>query len=144
MTRSKIPPELLKLWNSTEAAPDEPNPPPPRPTAGAKTKAKGKATAAETSTRFATLNTFTDVTLRELCRAELAVWLTLYRDTKPDGLARTSQADVARRTGLNVGTVKRAVARLCRRGLLTAVSRGNVHRGPSVYRVHPLTGGYKK
>lgn len=135
MTRSRIPRELCELWDATEAAPDEPD----EPTAGTKDKAKGTGAG-----RFATLNAFVDVTLRELCRAELAVWLTLYRDTKPDGLVRTSQADLARRAGVNAGTVKRAVARLVRRGLLTVVLRGNLQRGPSAYRVHPLTSDYKK
>ena len=79
-----------------------------------------------------------DFTAETLNRGELLTWLVLYRDTKADGLARTSQADIGRRAGVNVGTVKRAVATLCRRGLLTVVFRGSLRRGPSVYRVRPL------
>jgi hypothetical protein len=40
---------------------------------------------------------------------------------------------------VNVGTVKRAMAGLRRRGLLTVIFRGSLRRGPSAYRVHPLT-----
>ena len=47
-----------------------------------------------------------------LTRAEAAVWFILYRDTKPDGTARTGQTDLARRAGCNVRSVGRALARL--------------------------------
>ncbi|MFO0809697.1 MAG: hypothetical protein U0746_13820 [Gemmataceae bacterium] len=61
--------------------------------------AKGSAW---TRDRFAAVNAFVDVALAALGRAEVAVWLILWRDTKPDGTARTSQADLARRAGSNV------------------------------------------
>ncbi len=79
--------------------------------------------------------------MRDLTGAEAPVWLALFRDTKPDGVARTSQADLARRVGAHVCTIKRAVARLCGRGLLTVVFRGSLRKGPSAYRVHPFTKG---
>ncbi len=100
-------------------------------------KAKGKP-ARRKGDRFAVLNAFVDFTLSTLTRAEIAVWLLLWRDTKPDGLARTSQADLARRAGVNAKTVKRAVAALAAAGLLTVVYRGSLRRGPSAYRVRPL------
>jgi hypothetical protein len=87
--------------------------------------------------RWATLNSFVDFTLQHLTGAERDVWLVLYRDTK-DGVARTAQTDIGRRADLNVRTVRRAVARLQRRGLLTVVYRGSLRRGPSSYRVHAL------
>ena len=102
-------------------------------------KAKGKPARRKTGDRFAVLNTFADFTLSTLTRAEIAVWLLLWRDTKRDGTARTSQADLARRAGVNLKTVKRAVAGLRRRRLVTVVSRGNLRRGPSVCRVYPLS-----
>jgi len=92
----------------------------------------------KTADRFRVLNMFGDFTLRDLSRAEIAVWLLLWRDTKPDGLACTSQADLARRAGIAPKTTGRAVASLRRRGLLTVVFRGSLRRGPSKYRVHPL------
>jgi hypothetical protein len=138
-TRSRIPDDLRRAWHSTPPAADEPDEPDARPN-----KPKGKTAGRRTGERFATLNAFCDFTLRELTRAEIAVWLTLYRDTKADGTARTSQADLGRRAGVTLATVKRAVAGLCRRGLLAVVFRGSLRRGPSAYRVRPLTGDYKK
>jgi Helix-turn-helix domain len=88
--------------------------------------------------RFATINAFTDATLGQLCRAEIAVWLILWRDTQPNGLARTSQADLARRAGCNVSTVKRALRRLGRARLVVVVRRGRIGKGPSTYRVRPV------
>ncbi len=73
--------------------------------------------------------------MAELSRAELITWLILYRDTR-NGTAATAQADIARRGGMDVRTVKRAIARLQRRGLLTIVYRGGLNRGPSRYRVN--------
>ena len=63
------------------------------------------------------------------------MWLVLYRDTNPDGLVRTSQADLARRVGLTVRTVYAALKRLERCGLLVLVHRGGLNRGTSVYRL---------
>ena len=48
---------------------------------------------------------------RNLTRAEIAVWLILYRDTR-EGTARTSYDELARRAGLNRRNVGRAVRRL--------------------------------
>ena len=89
--------------------------------------------------RFAMLNTFVDVTLRELDRTAGLVWLILYRDTKPDGLARTAQVDIARRVGLSVRTVRSALKRLEACGLLTVVFRGGLNRGSSTYRVRAVS-----
>ena len=107
----------------------------PKPDAA---KAKGKTAHRRTGDRFAVVNTFADFTMAGLTRAEIAVWLLLWRDTKPDGLARTSQVDLARRAGVNVRTVKRATVGLHRRGLLVLVHRGSLRQGPSTYRLRPL------
>ena len=115
---------------------------PRAPHQGHNEKAKGPRgcpPARRKGDRFAVLNAFVDFTMQELPRSEVLVWLTLFRDTKPDGIAQTSQADLARRAGVNIGTAKRAVAGLRRRGLLRVVFRGSLSRGPSAYRVHPLT-----
>jgi hypothetical protein len=88
--------------------------------------------------RFHAINAFLDVTMARLDRAELAVWLVLWRDTKPDGLARTSQGDLARRAGCNPRTVRRALAALQKAGLVSVLCRGGPNRGLSVYRVRPL------
>ena len=102
-----------------------------RPT---KTKPKRKAAAG----RFQTFNAFADATLADLGRAEICVWLLLWRDTKADGLARTSQADLARRAGIGERTARWAIGRLRCAGLLTVARRGGIRQGPSAYRVSPL------
>ena len=85
--------------------------------------------------RFAVLNGFVDGVMGTLPRAAALVWVCLYRDTKPDGLARTAVADLARRVGGDRSTVIRAVRLLVERGRLDVVRRGGLGRGVSVYRV---------
>ncbi|NLX12450.1 MAG: helix-turn-helix domain-containing protein [Phycisphaerales bacterium] len=92
-----------------------------------------------TGDRFRVLNTFADFTMCTLNRAEIAVWLLLWRDTK-DGLARTSQVDLAKRAGISERTARRAISSLYRIGLLSIVHRGGLKQGPSTYRVYPLSG----
>lgn len=82
------------------------------------------------------LNNFIDFTMGQLGRKEIAVWLVLYRDTKA-GVARTSQADMARRAGVSDRTVRRALRRLESFGLLEVAYRGGIGRGVSAYRVRP-------
>jgi CRP-like cAMP-binding protein len=91
------------------------------------------------SERFATLNTFLDfgISAAKLKPAEALVWFMLYRDVKADGTARTGQCDIARRAGLDVRTVRRAIAALQAKGFVAVVRRGRLNAGPSVYRVHP-------
>ncbi|MCC7419343.1 MAG: helix-turn-helix domain-containing protein [Planctomycetaceae bacterium] len=100
-------------------------------------KATGKTTKRKAGERFAMLNTFVDFTAGTLARGELLVWLVLFRDCR-DGIARTSQADIARRAGMTDRTVRRTLKRLETRGLVQTVSRGGIHRGVSKYRCHPL------
>ena len=108
----------------------------PKPLRTSTTPPKGRQSGK--AGRFAVLNTFLDFTLRDLDRAAVAVWLLLYRDTKADGLTRTSQADLARRAGIKPRSVVRAVGKICELGLLTVVRRGGLKSGPSTYRIHPL------
>jgi hypothetical protein len=99
-----------------------------------KPKGKPASAKAKAGERFAVLNAFVDFTVADLSRAEIAVWLVLYRDTR-DGTARTSYDDLARRAGCDRRNVGRAVRRLERLGLLKIVHRGGLRRGPSSYRV---------
>ena len=87
------------------------------------------------SERFQVLNDFVDVQMRELSHAAVRAWLVLYRDTKPNGLAKTGLTDLARRAGFSLSTAKRAVRELVDRGLAKPVHRGRKGSGPSVYRV---------
>jgi hypothetical protein len=88
--------------------------------------------------RFELLNAFVDSGMADLSRAELAVWLILYRDTKRDGTARLSLDDLARRGGMNRQTASRAVGRLAGRKMLRVLRRGGLNCGPSTYRVFPF------
>lgn len=85
--------------------------------------------------RFGEINGFVDFTLADLSRAEITVWLILWRDTKPTGTAATSQADLARRAGCDPRTVRRAITSLAQSGLLKLVRKGRLGKGSSVYRV---------
>jgi hypothetical protein len=87
------------------------------------------------SGRFAVFNGFVDGVMGTLPRAPAFVWFTLYRDTKPDGLARTAVTDLAERAKVDRSTVIRALRLLVERGRLEVVRRGGLGRGPSVYRV---------
>lgn len=97
-------------------------------------KAKGNRNA---KGRFGVLNGFVDCSLPGLSRSEVMTWLVLFRDTR-DGTARTSQADIARRAGLSDRSVRTAIGKLTKAGLLFVVYRGGLNQGPSRYRVEPL------
>lgn len=112
----------------------QPTDEPPEVDAG---KTSSKAAKRKAGERFATLNAFVDFTAGTLARGELLVWLVLFRDSR-DGIARTSQTDIARRAGMTDRTVRRTLRRLELRGLVQTVHRGGIHRGLSKYRCHPL------
>ena len=95
---------------------------------------------ARSGERFRTLNAFVDFTMADLKPSERAVWFVLFRDTKADGIARTSERDIARRAGCCVRMVRYGLAALARRGLLRIVRRGRLQTGPSSYRVFGLAG----
>ncbi len=85
--------------------------------------------------RFAEINGFIDFTLASLTPSAIAVWLILWRDTKPNGLARTGQADLARRAGVTPRAVRKALTMLTAAGLVRVVRKGRIGAGPSSYRV---------
>jgi hypothetical protein len=59
--------------------------------------------------RFKVLNDFVDLGMAKLTRSQIAVYLILYRDTKPNGLARTSRSELARRGGMTERQASRAL-----------------------------------
>ena len=105
-----------------------------------KPKGRPGGAKAKAGERFAVFNAFVDFALADLPRAEIAVWLVLFRDTR-DGTARTSYDDLARRAGCNRRNVGRAARRLERLGLLKVVHRGGLRRGVSRYRACALPKG---
>jgi hypothetical protein len=133
MTRNG-PPPIQALGE--DPPPLEPRPANQAPTSKAdrESKPKGKPVGE----RFKTINVFADFSLAQLTRAEIAVWLLLWRDTR-DGIARTGTSDLARRAGCNRCTVFRALRRLEQMGLVQAAHRGGLGKGLSRYRVRSLT-----
>lgn len=107
-------------------------------TSSGRTQRTRRTTKRESSLRFEILNAFVDGQLAELTRAELAVWLILYRDTKRDGTARASLDDIAHRGGIDRQTASRAIGKLKRRKLLHVVKQGGLNQGPSTYEVFPF------
>lgn len=105
-------------------------------------KAKSKAPSKANEGRFEMLNSFVDCQLAECTRAELAVWLVLYRDSRK-GMACTAQSWIAKRANVDVRTVRTAIGKLKRRGLVDVVKKGGPSAGLAVYRVHgnPRKGG---
>lgn len=118
------PGEVLPLHRT--ARKDTPKPAPAKPKPGAAT--------VETRSRFRMLNDFVDGRLDGLTRAEVKVWLVLYRDTR-NGSARTAQEDIARRSGLTVRSVRTAIRKLEKGGLLVVKYRGGLNTGVSIYQV---------
>jgi len=85
--------------------------------------------------RWATLNTFVDAVLADATEAEVRVWLVLYRDVKPGGLARVGMTDIARRAGLTRRAVVNAISSLKTRQLIEVVVRGSINGSPNAYRL---------
>ena len=77
---------------------------------------------------FETFNGFVDLGLRQLSRSEIAAYLILLRDTKPDGTALTSYADIATRGGMTRRAAIAAVRSLLKRGVVEIVRRGGADR----------------
>src|SRR5262249_42752326 len=103
-----------------------------------KPKGTSGTARARSGERFGLLNAFIDFTMADLKPSERAVWLVLFRDTKRDGTARTSERDIARRAGVSDRMVRYALKALERRGLVRIVRRGRLQTGPSSYRVFGL------
>jgi hypothetical protein len=115
-----------------EPPPLNPSTPTPRNgKTGVKPKGKGG-----TRERFAVLNAFADYGARLVDTTAQACWWIVYRETKPDGLARVSHGHIAECVGLSRWAVLRAVRCLEKAGLLTVVRRGGLSGGASTYRVH--------
>ena len=139
-------PPLDSPSDSTAPAATEPQEPAARParrSAGRvppRSTRSGAAQQQPTSNskgRFQAINDFVDNTMKTLdFRASLA-WFTLWRNTKPNGLARIAMSDLARRMGCSQDTAKRAIKDLKNAGLLTVVELGGKHRGVSTYRLKP-------
>ncbi len=88
--------------------------------------------------RWQDLNAFVDGTMRHIDGTSAKVWFALFRDARSNGIAKASNADLARRTGMSVRSVFNARRRLLGLGLIELVRRGSLATGASVYRVFAL------
>ncbi len=90
-----------------------------------------------TRDRFLVLNAFADGGARSVDPTAQACWWIVYRETKPNGLARVSHGRIAACIGVSRHTAMRAMRRLELAGLLSVARRGGLHGGASTYRAHP-------
>jgi hypothetical protein len=91
--------------------------------------------ASHNGDRWATFNAFMDTCCPLLSHVESKIWLLLFRDTKPDGLARTSSRDLAQRAGCSLRAVSLAMHLLKCAKLLEVVTASTNRGCPSVFRV---------
>jgi len=131
MTAKALPPGVVLPPLVTTAA-AEPVPTRPAGRNGGRTQGRGSR---RHSTRFALLNSFVDVRMRDMPRAAMGVWIALWRDTKPDGTAATGVADLARRAGADRRTILRGLKFLTDTGLVEVVYRGGIGMGCNRYRL---------
>lgn len=93
--------------------------------------------------RWMLFNRLIDVEQRRLTDSEFRVLLTLFRDSK-NGIARTAQSDLAKRTGKCRGTIVRAIKKLIEKDIIEIVTQGGLF-GPegqkevSQYRIKRYT-----
>ncbi len=86
----------------------------------------------ERGSRWAMLNDFADHHAHGLGVAAVAVWLLLFRHADRDGRVSVSQSRITRALGCHVRTVRRALTKLRRLGLVTVVTPGSRATGPAV------------
>jgi len=111
------------------------DPPPMRDeTAKPEPKTFDKKPPKREANRWNDLNSFIDITMRDLLPRQVAVWLCLFRDSR-NGVASVSQVYIGERCGLRRPTVSAAIAELEALGLVTTIHTGGVGRGVSRYRV---------
>jgi hypothetical protein len=106
-----------------ELPPMDPTPPKPRRRDNSRDRDKPKGERSALG-QFQCINAFIDATMAKLPPAERAVWLILWRDTKPNGLARRSQMSIARRAGVSDRSVRSALRRLEGEGLSPSFTEG--------------------
>jgi DNA-binding MarR family transcriptional regulator len=85
---------------------------------------------------FQNLAGFVDQGVRTLSRSELATYLILLRDTKPDGTSRAGLNDLAERGGMSRWSASRAVRSLVAKGVLTIVRPGRAGKA-TLYTIFP-------
>lgn len=88
-----------------------------------------------TGQRFQSINDFVDATMQKLKPTAALAWIVLWRDAR-NGIARTSQSDIARRVGVSRKTAMRAIAELEAASIVKRVVKGNSFKQCSAYEVY--------
>jgi hypothetical protein len=101
-----------------------------------KSRNKGGSARQPSLERFQVLNGFVDFGLAGLSRSEVACWLILFRDCKPNGLSSTSLSDLSRRGGMSRRQATRALRSLIGRGAVHVIRKGFVGKA-TVYSLYP-------
>lgn len=91
------------------------------------------------SPRWTMLNAFIDHRQRQLTSSSVRVWLVLFRESKPDGLARVTIAQIAVSAGICTRSVDNGLRELRDKRFVVLVSRGNRNKGPNIYRLRPIS-----
>jgi hypothetical protein len=78
-----------------------------------------------TEGRFQTVNDFVDVSQQSVSPMARSVWLTLWRETKSNGLVQISHGQIAAKVGISRRSSIRLVNDLVEAGLCKVVSKGN-------------------
>lgn len=83
--------------------------------------------------RWRLLNAFVDGGVVGLERADVVVWVVLFRHARADGMVKVARTRLVAITGLASGTVKRAIRRLVAAGWLERIRRGGPSSGVAIY-----------
>lgn len=75
------------------------------------------------------LTSFIDKSMTELSNAEIVIWLMLWRDTKKNGLAKTSISYLAKRSGMTERMIRKGIRSLIENGMLKRIKRGGTSNG---------------
>lgn len=85
--------------------------------------------------RFATLNAFTDATMRTLTPAQIAVWVILFRNER-NGTTSRSVRQIATDGGLSLSGAHQSLASLIEAGLVEILQRARHRDEATTYRIH--------
>jgi hypothetical protein len=139
------PQERLKQIMATDGYIDIPRDGPPGLAPPRQPAANGKAPKRKEATgRFQVLNTFVDESARLVSTTAQAVWMVLYRETKPNGLAQVSHNQIAEMIGLKRRATINATQELIAKGLIKVIHRGSAttHEA-TIYRIQATIKGGK-
>lgn len=85
--------------------------------------------------RWLLLNAFIDAGMAGLELSDVAVWVTLYRHARADGISTVARLRLAEITGLAPNTITSSLARLASAGWIARLRRGGPSGGIAVHKL---------